>query len=175
MAWDHYEVEQLKLISGDATFDTLRGALQKLRREYLERHGRPPYLAELVYTLCRLPDASQGLVEDASLPLVKDVLSAFTSPTPTDHIDPGEYEAGFDEESEDVCIGLRPSGDTVVRATITRDEGVVNVSYSVLSPDLSDAAARCLIRSCGVNWLLGIDIRDENLVIHFERRETPRT
>jgi hypothetical protein len=171
MAWDPHDVGPLYLLSGDAPFDTLAGAVQKLRREYLERFGRNPYLAELVYTLCRLAECSSGLVEDASLPPVESVLSRFASPTPADYIDPGDYEAGIDAEDGDICIGRGRSGATVVRAAIDRTSAhEVCCRYSILTPDVSDAAARCLIRYCAMHWLLGIDILNRELVVRFERR-----
>lgn len=181
MAWDDYEEGDLELISGDITFDELHGAVKRIRRHYLERFGRNPYLGELLYTLCRIAEFDSPkvpkVVEDTMLPPVKDVLSCLTVPTHSDQCDPGNYEAVMDDE-EVVWIAPRTEsggstnlGDRILRLEIedNRPQEVV-CRYSLLSSDISDAQARCLIRSCALNVFLNYDILDPGLVVRFEKR-----
>jgi hypothetical protein len=169
MAWDDYTVGNLELISGDIPFDALCGAVQRIRKSYLERFGRSPYLGELLYTLCRAVDTSPILVEDVTLTPIERVLSSLAVPTRADQIDPGAYEAGISEAGE-VLITPRTTatGRPVVRVRVedARQTEVV-CRYAVLSPEISDAAARCLIRLRALHDLLDFDIVDPGLRVRF--------
>jgi hypothetical protein len=171
MAWDDYDVGDLKLISGDIMFCELHDAVKRIRKQYLDRFGRNPYLGELLYTLCRI--ASPGVVEDLKLPPIKSVLSALSAPTSSDQIDPGKYQAGFAEDGE-VLIFAEPGPDLVrVQIEDNRPEEVV-CHYTVFSPDISDAAARCLIRYCALRRLLKYDLMDPELAVRFHRTKRGR-
>lgn len=179
MAWDDYEVGDLELISGDITFDELHGAVQRIRKHYLQRFGRNPYLGELLYTLCRIAVdyAPPSVVEDLTLPPIENVLSSLTVPTHSDQFDPGHYEASIDEDDE---VWISPTtesagsirlGDPVLRLQVedNRPQEVV-CRYTPLSPDISDAAAHCLIRLCALSDLLDYDLLDPGLVVRFEKQ-----
>ena len=175
MAWDDYKVGDLKLISGDLVFDTMRDAVRRIRRHYLERFGRNPYLSELLYTLYRIANSrSPHIVEDARFPPVAELLSSLTSPTASEQIDPGKYEAGWDESGE-LLIWPKTKGAgsdaPVLRLQVedNRPEEVV-CRYTLLAPGLSDAAACCLIRWCALIRLLKYDLVDLELVARFEKQ-----
>lgn len=178
MAWDHYEIGGLELVSGDTMFDELRGAVRRIRREYLERFGRNPYLGELLYTLCRIVEnATPSVVEDPTPPLIENILSSLTVPTPSDLIDPGNYEAGFNDYGEVEigpgvgALGTTRSGAPVLRLRIDdhRPQEVV-CRYTLLSLEVSDTTARCLIRYCALSGLLRYDTLDPKLVVRFEKQ-----
>jgi len=176
MAWDRYTVGDLQLISGDTMFDELNGAVKRIRKQYLERFGRSPYLGELLYTLCRIADDyTPSRVEDVTLPPIKEILSPLTSPIQSDQIDPGIYEAGLDEDGV-VWIELTAtSGSTCPNTPVLRVQvedkrpQEVLCRYTILSSGISDAAARCLIRLCALNDLLRYNILAPELSVRFEK------
>lgn len=178
MAWDDYEVGDLELISGDIMFDELHGAVKRIRRHYLERFGRNPYLGELLYTLCRIAEYdSPSVVEDLTLPSIENVLSSLTVPTHSDQFDPGHYKACIDEDDE---VWISPTtgsgastclGDPVLRLKVEDNRPLeVVCRYTPLSPDISDVAARCLIRLCALDDLLDYDLLDPGLAVRFEKQ-----
>jgi hypothetical protein len=177
MAWDNYKVGDLKLISGDLVFDHLRDAVRRIREHYLERFGRNPYLSELVYTLFRIANSkSLRVVEDSTFPRVADLLSSLISPTSSDQIDPGKYEAGWNESAElliwPITKGSGASSDApVLRMEVedNRPEEVV-CRYTLIGSGISDAAAACLIRWCALMRLLKYDLLDPELVVRFEKQ-----
>jgi len=58
----------------------------------------------------------------------------------------------------------------VVRVQIEEDgsQGVI-CRYSILSPEISDSGARCLIRMCALEQLLNYDILGPGFSVRFER------
>lgn len=182
MAWDNYEVGGLELISGDILFDELGGAIKRIRRHYLERFGRNPYFGELLYTLRRIAELpSRRVIEDLALPAMEALLSSLDAPTHHDQFDPGHYVGGFNDYGELlIWPESAPSGQTgfpdpVLRVEVEdyRPEEVI-CRYTPLSPDISDAAARCLIRLCALRNLLRYDILDPKLVVQFEKSDETR-
>jgi hypothetical protein len=176
MAWDPIEIGELKLITGDTMFDELNGAVERIRRRYLDRFGRNPYLGELLYTLRTIAEcASPSVVEDPTLPHINNILSSLTVPTRSDQIDPGDYVAGLDEDGEVLISSTTASGSTRTNAPVLRVQVEDNrpqevvCRYTLLSPDLSDLAVQCLVRMCALNDLLSYDILDPRLVVRFEK------
>jgi hypothetical protein len=177
MAWDDYQVGGLELISGDIPFDELHGAVKRIRRHYMERFARNPYLGELLYTLCRIAEnTSPSVVEDLTLPLIETLLSPLKVPTHSDQFDPGHYEASFDDDGEvwiwpeAASSGVNRLPDVLrVQVEDNRPQEVV-CRYTSLSPDISDAAARCLIRDCALRRLLRYNLLEPGLVVRFEKQ-----
>jgi hypothetical protein len=171
MAWDDHEVGNLELIDGDIVYDVLHGALKHIRKSYLERFGRAPYLAEVLYALCRIAGyASPGVVEDSAIPPLHAILASFSVPRHADQIDPGNYVGGFNDAGEVVILPEGGLGNSVVRVQIEDDgsQGVI-CRYSILSPEISDSGARCLIRTCALEQLLNYDILGPGFSVRFER------
>jgi len=173
MAWDDHKIGGVWLLSGDIPFDAMHAAVDGLNKAFLDRWGRPPYLAELLYPL--LSVAARGpnpAVADEVLPSIEDLLKFVGGPTTADHIEPGDYEGASDGESDDFVIFPR-KGDTtvpVVRGEAAEADGGYACRYDVLAPTLTDRTARVLIRACVLEALLGVDLSDRDLSIRFERR-----
>lgn len=175
MAWDNYECGGVWVLSGDKPFDEFGATVQRLRKAYLERWGRPPYLAELLYPLVRIAELGPNPpVADEKLPSIDALLSLVGGLTAAEHIEPGNYEGAFDGESDDFLIFPRNAltrDAMVVRGEVTKptDKGVV-CRYEVLSPAITGRMALCLIRYCVMDALLEYDLTDPDLTIRFERR-----
>jgi hypothetical protein len=175
MAWDDYECGGVWILSGDAPFDEIGAAVKHLHKEYLERWGRPPYLAELLYTLLRYIDLDTNRpVADERLPSLEELMKFVGGLTVTEHIEPGNYEGASDGESDDFLIFPRNAKTReamVVRGEVQQsDDDSVTCRYELLSTALTDRMAHCLIRYCVLDALLGIDLTDRDLAIRFERR-----
>jgi hypothetical protein len=139
MAWEGSEYSGVWIESGDAPFDEMSGVVERLHKEFLERWGRPPYLAELLYPL--LSVAAMGpnpAVADEKLPSMDTLISFVGGLTPAEHIEPGDYEGASDGESDDFLIfprKARTRAAMVVRAEVLQpDEATVICRYEVLSP-----------------------------------------
>jgi hypothetical protein len=175
MAWDDHEIGGVWLLSGDKPFDVMSEAVAELHKAFLDRWGRPPYLAELLYPL--LSVAEQGpnpAVADGRLPSMEALLSFVGGLTAAEHIEPGNYEGAFDGESDDFLIlprGAVGRAGLAVRGDVQRpDEMSVVSRYEICSPKLTDRMAHCLIRTCVLESLLDLDLSDRDLSIRFERR-----
>lgn len=175
MAWDDYEIGGVWLLSGDTPFDVMSAAVAKLHKTFLDRWGRPPYLAELLYPLLSI--AGQGpnpAIADEKPPTIEALLALVGGLTANEHIEPGDYEGAFDGDGEDFLIFRRKTeGRTglVVRGDVQQpDEKSVVCRYEILAPALTDRPAQCLIRSCVLEALLDLDLADRDLSIRFERR-----
>jgi hypothetical protein len=177
MAWEEFQIGSVRVITGDTPYDEMRHAVDRINRAYLERFGRRAYLAEL---LCALEgvigvDVS-AYVADETVPPLEKVLACVAN-NPTDHIDPGEYKAGFDDETDDFLI--YPESDTSGRPAreiaVVRGQVVANsdteivVRYQILSPSITDGMAQSLIRQCVLQAALDYNIVDGGLSIRFER------
>jgi hypothetical protein len=99
-----------------------------------------------------------------------------TEPTHSDQIDPGKYVASFDDSGEITVWEKEPASSTpsdtpILRLQVedNRPEEVV-CRYTLLRPDLSDAAARCLIRLCVLRNLLRYDILDPKMLLRIEKQ-----
>jgi hypothetical protein len=175
MAWDDHEVGGVWLLSGDFPFDAMAPVVERLQKAFLERWGRPPYLAELLYPLVSI--ASQGpnpAIADEQPPSIEALLSFVGGLSAREHIEPGNYEGGFDGESDDFLIFPRAAHarwEIVIRGEIQRpDDATIVCRYEVHSPGITDRMAHCLIRFCVLDALLECDLTDRKLSIRFERR-----
>lgn len=163
---------------GDGPFDEMRSAVNRIRRSYLERFGRNPYFAELLYPMRMTVQAEPpGYVTDTTLPTLDQLAHWAGTGTTSEHIDPGHFEAGIDEETGDFLVFPRGTptkpqtrDSMVLRGEVIEsgDNGVL-CRYTVLSPSLSDGMARSLIRQCVLQDLLDHNVVDGNLKIRFER------
>ena len=176
MAWDPHECSGVWIESGDIPFDVMSGALEKLQKVFLERWGRPPYLAELLYPLLFLAEMPTNRpVADEQLPSMEALISFVGGLTPAEHIEPGDFEAAFEEDSDD-CLVFSRSGNwsresMVVRVEVLQPEdGGIVCRYETLSPGITDRMAHCLIRDCVLRCLYKTDLTDPDLSLRFERR-----
>jgi hypothetical protein len=175
MAWDDYEIGGVWLLSGDIPFDEMSGVVERLHKEFLERWGRPPYLAELLYPLLSVVAMGPNpAVADARLPSMDALLSSVGGLTAAEHIEPGGYEGAYDGESDDFLIlprAAKAREGMVVRGEVLQpDNRSVICRYEILSPSITDRMAHCLIRYCVLDALLDINLADRDLTIRFERR-----
>lgn len=177
MAWDDHEIGGVWFLSGDRPFDVMSAAVAQLKKEFLERWGRPPYLAELLYPLLFTAEAGPNPSLADETPVTVDALVAFVGgPAAVDHVEPGKYEGAFDAESDDFLIlphdAVGREGLAVRGQVEQPDERTVVCRYQIVAPALTDRGARCLIRSCVLTDLLDIDLTDRDLTIRFERSAT---
>jgi hypothetical protein len=176
--WEEFRCGAIRGISGQYPRDEMRSAVKRIRRSYLERFGRNPYLAELLYAL-------QGTVEvdppayaaDPDVPSLERLVEAAGTGTAFEHIDPGSYVGALDAESDDFLVYPRvnPPGplrrETMVLRGELIEQGANSVlcRYRILAPSITDGMAHSLIRQCVLQDLLDYDIIDGGLTIRFER------
>src|SRR5258708_4881414 len=146
MAWDDHEFGAVWLLSGDKPFDEMSSVVKRLHKAFLDRWGRPPYLAELLYPLLSVAEMGPNpAVADEKLPSMESLLSFVGGLTAAEHIEPGNYEAVSDEESGDFFIVPRNSStrtERVVRAEVLQPEdGSIICRYEILSPAITDRMA----------------------------------
>ncbi len=174
MAWDDHEIGGVWFLSGDKPFDEMAGVVQRLHKAFLDRWGRPPYLAELLYPLLSMAEMGPNpAVADEKLPSMAALLQFVGGLTAAEHIEPGDYEGASDGESDDFLILPRKSKGRkgmVVRGEVVTVDGTTVCRYEILSPKITDRMALCLIRYCVLDELLGYDLTDRDLAIRFERR-----
>jgi hypothetical protein len=177
MAWEDYECGGVWILSGDTPFDEMSGVVERLHKKFLERWGRPPYVAELLYALLSHVDLYPNRpVADETLPSLDALIASVGGLAPAEHIDPGDYEAALDAESNDFLIYPRtaaanPHASLAVRGAITRPgDGSIVCRYETPSPTITDRMAHCLIRYCVLQEFFDYDLTDRDLLIHFERR-----
>ena len=177
MAWDDHEIGGVWLLSGDMPFDEMADVVKRFHKEFLERWGRPPYLAELLYPLLSIARMDPNpAVADEKLPSMEALLSFVGGLTAAEHIEPGDYEAGFSDENNDFFIfprrgTSRPRDAVAVRGEVIRPgDGSIICRYETPSSGITDRMAHCLIRYCVLDALLKFDLVDRDLSIRFERR-----
>ena len=179
MAWEDFKRGSVRGVTGDFPLDELRAAIKRIRREYLPRFGRNPYLAELLHALLAVVEANpSAYVADERLPTLDALVSSLGGLGAFEHIDPSEFKGALDAESDDFLIFPRvmPSGQqsresAVVRGAVTSSgERELLCRYAILTSSLTDRMAQSLIRKCVLQDLLGYDVVDGGLSVRFERR-----
>jgi hypothetical protein len=178
MAWEELWWGPVRGMTGDLPFDEIHSALDHIRRGYVERWGRNPYFAELLYVL-RITVAADppAYVADDVLPNFERLAELVGAGATFEYIDPGDYVAGLDEETGDFLVfpreiptGRRPRDVMVLRGQVIENgENSVLCPYSILSPAITDGMAKSLIRLCVLQNLLDYNIIDGDLTIRFER------
>jgi hypothetical protein len=177
MAWEQFKVGAISGITGDQPHDEMRNTVKRINRAYMERFGRRPYFAELLYVLENVIGSDlRNSVTDESLPDRACFFSCLGH-LPFEHIDPGQYVGAFDAESDDFLIFPRPdcSGQLVRETVVVRGEVVVNndrdllCRYAILSRSMTERMAQSLIRQCVLQDLMDYNVVDGDLVIRFEK------
>jgi hypothetical protein len=178
MAWEPFEQGPIQGFSGDFPLNEIRSVLSRIRREYLERFGRNPFFAELLYTLYQVVAAQPSLTtEDEQIPQLQTFFASLTWPTSSMLIDPSEYQGFLDEEgtyftvrSQQGASRLGPPGEPVLRVEVVDvvDKEIL-CRYTPLSPTILDVVAKCLIRQCVLSDMLDYDLTDPDLKVLFER------
>jgi hypothetical protein len=177
-AWEEFQDGAVRGVTGDRPIGEMSSALRRIRRRYVERFGRNPYFAELLYALrgALLADPPAD-VEDQTLPTLEQLVEVVGADTAFEHIDPGYYEGAIDEETGDFLVFPLAAPDKpwtrdsmVLRGQVVEEgEKSVLCPYTILSPSIADGMARSLIRQCVLQDLLDYDVIDGGLTIRFER------
>jgi len=175
MARDDHELCDVWLLYDDKPFDEMAGVVGRLHKACLDRWGRQPYLAELLYPLWQLvTSGADRAVADEQVLSFESLLQLVGGPTAADRIESGNYEAGFDGESNDFLIWPRSAEadirvSLVVRGEVFGSESGTDCHYEILLPVITDRMARCLIRNCVLDPLLDYDLTNRDHPIQFQR------
>lgn len=128
MAWDDHEIGGVWLLSGDMPFDEMAEVVERFHKEFLDRWGRPPYLAELLYPLLSIAETGPNpAIADEKPPSAEALLKFVGGLTAAEHIEPGNYEGMSDGDSDDFLIVPRKAkaGSAVVRCEVLQPADAV--------------------------------------------------
>jgi hypothetical protein len=176
--WEEFQDGAFRGVTGDRPIGEMSSALRRIRRRFIERFGRNPYFAELLYALLGVVDADPpDYVADHTFPTLEELVESVGAGTEFEDIDPGHYEGAIDEETGDFLVfplatPAKPqTRDSMVLRGQVVEEGEKSVlcPYTILSPSITDGMARSLIRQCVLQDLLDYDVIDGGLTVRFER------
>jgi hypothetical protein len=147
MAWDDFERDGKRLMSGDDPLDELVVALEKIAKAYQGHFMRYPYVDELLYSLERVIGANPDkFVEDPAG--MEDAEIRCTRPpvAPRRRIDFRAYE-GYYAEVGHHGIEERNGKREVIRVPVLEVvERRLEIEYEILDPELDDELAIKLIK-----------------------------
>jgi hypothetical protein len=160
MAWEEFERNGVKGITGDQPIDEFAIALEEIAKDYQERFFRKPTIAELMWAMeTVLGSNPTRYVSDSEGLKYGEIIVNRDYEAERIHVDPTEYEASAGVDPPGYLFVSRRGSteqnqaevDVIKITTLELRERNLVCEYEILTDDISDKMAQTLI----VTVLLG--------------------
>jgi len=159
MAWDDFERQGVKGVTGDAPLDEITLALTKITAKYQERFSRKPTLGEILFALEKVIGAHpERYVSDGNCLALGEIITVKTSPQETaaksSAVDASRYEGVFIEKKPPGYYAVmvknpdrkqRPKVEAIKLFTFEVQDRTLICEYTIMVHDLNSLQAEFLI------------------------------
>lgn len=156
MAWEEFERNGVKGITGDQPIDELAIALAEIAKDYEERFSRKPTIIEIMRAMeTVLGSNPTRYVSDPEGLKYGDIIVNRDYQTERNSVDPTQYEASAGEDPPGYIFVSRrgsrqknlPLIDVIKITTLDLHERNLICEYEILTENISDQMAQTLILS----------------------------
>jgi hypothetical protein len=154
MAWEEFERNGVKGITGDQPIDELAIALEEIAKDYEERFSRKPSVVELMWAIETVLGSNPTLyVSDPQGLRYGEIIVKRDCETESNYIDPMEYEASAGADPPGYLFVSRRSSrqqnqselDVIKITKLELQKRNLVCEYEVMTPEISDKMAQTLI------------------------------
>ncbi|BAZ12415.1 hypothetical protein NIES4071_42460 [Calothrix sp. NIES-4071] len=156
MAWEEFERNAVKGITGDQPIDELAIALAEIAKDYEDRFSSKPTIIEIMWAMENLLGSNPSrYVSDPEGLKYGDIIVKRDYQAERNDIDPTQYEASAGNDPPGYIFVSRrgsrqknlPLIDVIKITTLDLRERNLVCEYEILTPDISDQMAQTLILS----------------------------